>query len=956
MSVDEQTNPYDLTYYATGCGTPYQRSEHWLAFFGQIADAIVRELAPSSVLDAGCAMGFLVEALRERGVDAYGVDISDYAIAQVAEPIKPYCWVGSLTEPLPRRYDLIVSIETLEHLNGADVQRAIENLCAATDDILFSSTPDDYGEATHFSVQPPDAWAGLFAARGFWHDIEFDAAFVAPWAMRFRRTGEPAARAIRPLERALWALRRENRSLRESVNTLRQQSSDHSHGALQQRVTQLEAELRAQQTQSLHAEPYWQLLNQALSAASDSGQFVELHHEVRSLEAQNRELRAELEATAGSLSRVLFQQTALESRLSYKAFTAALRSIDSVMPEGSARRTAWRVVSRRIKGRRAPRATNRREEMPGWRGKQIVATEMSGIVMAARSAVSMPYQTWRRAVTPSPAEQELFRQRLAQFTYRPTISLLTPVFDPPLSALRDTIESVRAQLYDNWELCVVDGGSTNPAIRELLELYAQRDSRIKLKVLERNLGISGNTNEAATLATGEFVQIFDHDDTLEPHALFRVVEALNDDQATDVLYFDEDKLSADGTRYEEPFFKPEWSPEMLLSANYLTHCVLRRALYERVGGCASASDGAQDWDLLLRVTEQTNRLRHIPEVLYHWRKVKGSAAGSTSAKPYAYQRQLTSITEHLARTGTPGAQAEFIGRTLIRVQWPVRDERISIIIQTKDKLPLLKRCLTSLFQLTAYRDFEVILVDTGSEDKDTWAYYDTLAANDRLRIVRCTGEFNYSRANNVGAKHASGSLLLFLNNDTEVIQPTWLEEMARWAQRPGVGVVGAKLLYPSGHIQHAGVVLGLGGLAGHIFAGMDEGVSTIFGSTEWYRDYVAVTGACMLTRREAFERVSGFSEDFRIAFSDVDYCVRAADTGVRVVYTPFATLLHHESATRGALSPLQDIQTGYVRMHTQIDRGDAFFNPNLATSVSVPVLAVNDAPQRMERIRSILRQ
>jgi GT2 family glycosyltransferase len=290
----------------------------------------------------------------------------------------------------------------------------------------------------------------------------------------------------------------------------------------------------------------------------------------------------------------------------------------------------------------------------------------------------------------------------------------------------------------------------------------------------------------------------------------------------------------------------------------------------------------------------------------------------------------------------------------------VTEERVSIIIPTRDKLALLQRCIESLLALTTYRDFEIILVDTGSVEPRTRAYYETLKSHPQLqgrfKLVEYTGPFNYSRANNVGVAQASGSLLLFLNNDTEIIEPDWLEELARWAQRPDIGAVGAKLLYPSGHIQHAGVVIGMGGHAGHIFAGLEAHTATIFGSPDWYRDYLAVTGACLMTRRDVFERIGGFDEQYILVFSDVEYCLRVGAQGYKTVYTPFACLKHHESASRGSHIPVRDIQLGFEHMVAIVDRGDPCYNGNLATDTSVPALATNDAPRRAERLRQIVRQ
>lgn len=969
MSIDQQTNPYDETYYRVGCGAPYERNEHWLTFFGKIADAIVREINPTSVLDAGCAMGFLVEALRERGVEAYGVDISEYAISQVADAVKPYCWVGSLTEPLPRRYDLVVTIETLEHLHAHDLPTAIANLCAASDDILMSSTPDDYGETTHFSVQQPEMWASEFAAQGFWHDVEFDASFITPWAMRLRKRSEPAHRTLIPLERALWSLRKENTALREMANALRDMPSQPTRQELEAHIGQLEtklAQLEAQSAQNSQPDPYWSLMQQAFDTANSANHADALRRELIELTSEHHRLQAEVAANATQLAQLLYQRNLLESRLSFKMYHRTLRTVEVILPEGSIRSRAWRRVSRTLKGQRRVAAPKLKPVKQIESDEADVVEESDELpypVIAARSAVSMPYSEWVRLASPSLAELDLGKREVVKLAYQPVISLITPVFDPPLNAIRDAIESVLAQIYEGWELCLVDGGSKNPAVRKLLDMYAQRDPRIKVKMLDKNLGISGNTNEAARLATGDFVEILDHDDKLAPHALFEVVKALNADPTLDVLYFDEDKLTADGSRREDPFFKPDWSPEMLLSANYLTHCVIRRSLYEAVGGCDPEMDGTQDWDLVFKITERTPRIHHIPQVLYHWRRAPGSAATTERAKPYVFDRQLRAVTQHLERIGVAQPTATFTEHPLVpqlRVTWPVKDELVSIIIPTKDKLHLLKRCIDTLTAKTTYRNFEIILVDTGSVEKRTLAYYNALKANPQLqgrfKVVEYTGQFNYSRANNVGVAQSNGSLLLFLNNDTEIIQPDWLEEMVRWAQRPEIGIVGAKLLFPSGYIQHAGVVMGIGGHAGHVFSGLDSYAGTMFGFVDWYRDYMAVTGACMMTRRDVYDRVGGFDEDYLIILSDVQFCLRAREEGFRTLYSPYVCLKHHESASRGNRNPVRDVQRAYEHMYKIVNEGDPYYNENLATDVSVPKLALNDAPERAARLRRVVRE
>ncbi|HEX9414175.1 MAG TPA: glycosyltransferase family 2 protein [Ktedonobacterales bacterium] len=549
-----------------------------------------------------------------------------------------------------------------------------------------------------------------------------------------------------------------------------------------------------------------------------------------------------------------------------------------------------------------------------------------------------------------PSETELAQQRAWTSSARPLISVVTPVYNTPLPILRATIESVISQTYAHWELCLVDGASTLPGVGELLTEVAAAEPRIRIKTLDHNRGIAGNTTEAVRMATGEYALFLDHDDTLAPNALFEVARAILDDPQVDIIYFDEDKLTADGRRRLDPFFKPDWSPEMLLSANYLMHAVLRRDVFAQVGGFDPAAEGTQDWDLMLRCTERTQAIRHIPKVLYHWRMMPGSTAAEFTAKPYVFENQLRCVANHLQRQGVREAQASFPRLGVLRVSWPTRHPQVSIIIPTKDNVKLVRPCLDSIRTRTSYHQFEIILVDTGSRDRDTLAYYDELAGDERVRIVQYTKPFNYSAANNFGAQHATGDLVLFLNNDIEVLEPDWLEELVRWAERPEIGIVGAKLLYPSGLIQHAGVVIGMEGHASHIFWGSREDTGGIFGSVEWYRNYLAVTGACMIMRRQVFDEIGGFDEDYQLVFSDVEICLRAVEKGYRNVYCPFARLTHHEGGSRGQRMPPADLVRGYGHMRRLVEAGDPSFNPNLSYASRIPVLARKAEERRLDRL------
>ena len=563
------------------------------------------------------------------------------------------------------------------------------------------------------------------------------------------------------------------------------------------------------------------------------------------------------------------------------------------------------------------------------------------------------YSDWRENHEPNHLELSKQRQYTKDFHYHPLISIITPVYNPDAHILRDTIQSVTTQTYPKWELCIADGNSEAPNVREVLNDFSVHDSRIKVRVLDENLGISGNSNAALAMAEGEYIAILDHDDLLSPEMLFSVVEQLNKNPSTDIIYFDEDKISADKKRRSYPWFKPvAWSPDLLISSNFLMHSVIRRSLVLDIGGFDSEMDGAQDWDLALRATERTRKILHIPQILYHWRQVPGSASLDANAKPWAFDAQKRCIGAHLERQGNNGARVVFSGPGTIRILWPPSENMVSIIIPTKDNADLLRACLSSIFNRTSYENFEIVLVDNGSEDTKTLSYYKELTENPQVKIVQYNKPFNFHSMNNLGARTASGDILVFLNNDTQILETDWLDELAGWVERPEIGIVGAKLLRPSGEIQHAGIIIGLGGHGSHIFEGAHEYLYGPFGSTEWYRNYQAVTGACMAIRRDVFERLDGFDEAYQVGYGDIDICLRVVDAGYRVVYTPFTRLIHHEGGSRGFSQPASDVLRATVKMYSRITAGDPFFNPNLSYNFRLPQIA---SPKELSRESILLK-
>jgi GT2 family glycosyltransferase len=487
----------------------------------------------------------------------------------------------------------------------------------------------------------------------------------------------------------------------------------------------------------------------------------------------------------------------------------------------------------------------------------------------------------------------------------PLISVLLPTYETEEAMLRACLDSVLAQSYPHWELCVVDDASQAPHVSRLLRQYAEREPRIRVRFREVNGHICAASNDALGLARGEYVALLDHDDLLPRHALLHVAEAIQAHPDAVLLYGDEDKIGPDGTR-RDPHFKPDWDPDLLLGQNYVAHLmVLRTHRARSVGGFRSGYEGAQDHDLALRVCEGVGRhqVRHIPRILYHWRQSAESTAGAAGAKPYTSRAGVAAVGDYLRHTGA-GATAEAAELpNCYRARWPLPEPppRVSLIVPTRDAVDFLRTCVQTTLEKTEYPNYEILIVDNDSSRAETHAYFNQIQSESGVRLLRYPGPFNYSAINNLAAREASGSVLALLNNDIEVIDGGWLREMVSLAVRPEIGCVGAKLLYPNGTIQHAGVVLGLHGLAGHAFRHLPGENNGYFARLRLVRSVSAVTAACMVVRREVWLRVGGMDEQqLAVAFNDVDLCLKVREAGYRNLFTPHAVFVHHESATRGA--------------------------------------------------------
>ncbi|MGN6513163.1 MAG: glycosyltransferase family 2 protein [Lysobacteraceae bacterium] len=521
----------------------------------------------------------------------------------------------------------------------------------------------------------------------------------------------------------------------------------------------------------------------------------------------------------------------------------------------------------------------------------------------------------------------------------PLVSILLPVYDTPERWLRRCLESVLQQAYPHWELCIADDASPSPHVRRVLEEYARREPRIRVLHRERNGHIAEASNSALEMARGEFVALLDHDDELRPDSLLEAVEALIAAPGAGLVYTDEDKIDATGQRFD-PYFKPDWNPDLLLSQNYLCHfAVLRTDLVREVGGFRKGYEGSQDHDLFLRCTERLegDRILHVPKVLYHWRAIEGSTALRRDAKDYAAQAGARAVADHLVRTRT-GATVEQLPHGHYRVRWPlpVPAPRVAVIIPTRDRVDLLRACVESLFAVTRYPDFELIVVDNQSAEPATLAYLRQLEQQSRVRVLRYDQPFNYSAMNNLAVAACDADLVALLNNDIEVIQPDWLTEMAAHAMRPEIGAVGAMLYYPDGSIQHAGVILGLGGVANHAYMGQPRGYPGHGGRAKVAQNLSAVTAACLVVRRASYLQVGGFDERLAVAFNDVDFCLRLRAAGLRNLWTPFAELVHHESASRGrddSGEKMRRFQGEVALMEARwgsLLQADPAYNPNLS--------------------------
>ena len=678
-------------------------------------------------------------------------------------------------------------------------------------------------------------------------------------------------------------------------------------------------------------------------------EFGRLGH-IRELEEQLERAREDVDHAARQLAKS--QQETREQQLQNEQLTAELMQRDMAI-EAMRSSLSWRITTpmrfvstglRHFVGdhpalyrfSRSVRDVLRRGPKAVWRDRQ------------ARKALQGWKNEWKQqGWLVSPADfgldkAEYEAQKDHSFPKTVRFSILVPLYNTPERFLREMIQSVQLQTYSNWELCLADGSDADhPEVERICKEFAEKDERVRYEKLAENLGISGNTNACIDMATGDYIALFDHDDLLHPSALYEDMKAVCE-QGADFIYTDENTFHDTPADAYCPNYKPDFAPDTLRSYNYICHLTcFSRQLQEQVGAFRPECDGSQDYDLILRLTEQAQKIVHIPKVLYYWRASAQSTAADIGAKPYVMDAAKKALSDHLERVGLEGRVENARIPSTYRVRYAIHGKPlVSILIPSCDHAEVLKRCVDSIRARSTWENYEIVIVENNSKEQATFDYYQSLMQYDNVRVVTVTppkGEFNYSFINNEGAKATRGEYLLLLNNDIEVITPGWIEEMLMFAQRPDVGAVGAMLYYPSNKVQHGGVVLGIGGVAGHAHKYFPRGDYGYMSRLCIAQNYSACTAACLMVRRSVWDEVHGLDETFKVAFNDVDFCLRVRKAGYLIVWTPFAELYHYESESRGQEDTPEkkkrfngEMLRFQARWGDTLKRGDPYYNPNLS--------------------------
>ncbi len=990
---------YDSSYYENYNGKAYGRTTEWLSFFDKISKKITELLAPQTVLDLGCAYGLLVETLRDRGVQAFGLDISEYAINQAREDLKDFLRVGSMLEPIKGRYDLIISIEVIEHIEEKHSDAVIHNMCTASDQILLATTPDDFDDPTHFNVQPPLYWVQKFAQFGFVPDITFDASFLTPYAILFRKNHEikqieyTRLYGLKKLQDLYFSRVTHERNLQSIEIKDLQHQIEEQKASIQERdiiITKSNSHIENLQ-EALATETRAREYYQNTISRIQSSLLWKLSTPLRLIGKIRRAISPLIPQVIAKTNDLPILECDTASLRGWGMFFATLESDDPIILKLNAktRKRSDRVVAVPIieKGKKRAWMFRNKAEFDNFSAEitygQVnevkflkMSTALAVIFLIIyrwkighgfKAGLSLFVRCLRHLVKVSPRGifEEIWPQSIetdqqyenwlgkfdkldmspeitafvSRLKYRPKISIILPTYNSDLKFLAAAIKSVEVQSYDNWQLCIADDGSSDVKLKKYLKSL-EPNPKINIVYHDKNRHISEASNSAIELATGEFLAFLDHDDQLHPHALTCVVSELNRDKHLDLIYTDEDKVDEWGNR-TNPNFKSDWNPDLLLSQNYICHLTVYRAsLVKKIGGLRKGFEGAQDYDLLLRFTEVTTKISHLPLVLYHWRTIEGSTARASGEKNYAHNRAEKALTEAISRRNLNASVMPSGCGVFHRVKYEINSPEplVSIIIPTRDRIELVKICIDGIINKTNYTNWEILIIDNDSVKKESEDFFNSIQS-DKIRVIKFPGQFNYSAINNFGASHSKGEILLLLNNDIEVIHQDWMTELVSHSQRPEVGAVGARLYYSDDHVQHDGIIIGIGGVAGYANPRMKRSDIGPFGGGRLIRNYSAVTAAVLAIKKDIYDEVNGLDEEnLKVAFNDVDFCLRVVEAGYRNIYTPYCELYHHESLSRGPdigseKAKRFEKEVLYMRgKWSKIIHNDPYYNPNFSLS------------------------
>lgn len=948
---------YDSVYYKNDFFEDYKNRDIWIPKFEIIAKRIVKDINPKTVLDVGCAMGYLVEALRALGVEAYGVDVSEYAISMVSDEIKPFCAVASVLDNLPSsfpiKYDLLVTIEVLEHLFEEDGKKAVEKLCSYSNDILFTASPTDFEEKTHFNVQQPEYWAKEFAVHGFFEFYSINTDYLPTWGMRFKkqetisvvdnakmvyqaknnidilqRTSNEYKNVVieyKNLIKVHTNLSEAHENLNNEYNKLLEvhQNVSLAHEGLNNEYNKL---LEVHQNLSLEHEG----LNKEFNKLLEVHKNVSLAHEnleneykilnkknvdlidkhgilLNDYEAISKKLK-ELENTNIELGENFIEEQnksiKMKSELDnyivslynkYDTDTAYYKKeISDKTYELNKILTSkgYRGLKKiyRLKAFFTPKRNKEQKQnsskvnILNWSNfkRAIYYTKIYGFKSVYKKIKAKLFEPH---VLSYAIDNDIINnyeyQKDVLFNYNPLISIVVPTYNIDKKYLLAMLDSVKNQTYSNWELCIADGKSKNAReIKNIISKY----SKVKYIMLDNNMGISGNTDEALKLASGEYVGLLDHDDELTPNALFEIVSRLQEKQY-DFIYSDKDMMNAEGTLKFNPFYKPGFSPDIMYSANYFTHfCVIKHKIIKDVGGFDSKTDGAQDWDMFLKVCEKAKDICHVPEILYHWRIIPSSVASGISAKPYALEAQLNSIRNHINRIGK-SAKVDFYDKYsyFIKINWEIPKETfVSIVIYNSSTEKKLHENIQSVKNSIKHINYEIIIVSNNNL-KSSYKEY-TLLFDPNIK--------EYYDAYSFGAKKAKGDILLFMNSDHLFENRCLIDDMICWTLQKEIGIVFPEFLRSDNTINSTGLIVNRGSVY-DLYAGEPICYYGVMGHSEWVRNFTACREFCFTIKKSVFEDIGGFDSNYK-EYAMIELCLKSNKLNLRNTYLPYIKVVTKE--------------------------------------------------------------